>query len=222
MTTSKRSGLGAWGAAAFFSFAAMAGLSACGDDEASQSQASDAGSRGSPSEQSPVDDDKADDPNDSDSDDEIETDVSQGTSPTGCLVGTWLADNERLGALFKSAATGTDAAGSVSDPTGTVLVTFGPEGQYTVNYQAWTLTLAQQGMTIDLVREGTDVGSYDAGDDGTVEWTEITMGSVASMTTPAGTHQVASEPSSTSATFTCENDTLEVTADGSTSALHRQ
>ena len=48
-------------------------------------------------------------------DTETDTD-SSATSPTSCLVGTWLADNQQLGALFKSAAEGTDAAGAVFRP----------------------------------------------------------------------------------------------------------
>lgn len=215
-------------AAGFLGLASLGGLSACGDDEKDQTQGSGTQASGSSSEQPPAGDDTSDDTTDqttdatTDGDSGDDADTAQGASPTGCLVGTWLADNQQLGALFKSAAAGTESAGAVSDPTGTVLVTFGADGAYRVNYEAWTMVLSQQGTTIDLVREGTDEGSYDADDDGTVEWTEVTMGSVVSMKTPAGTRQVTSEPSSTAGTFTCENDTLEVTAEGSTSLLQRQ
>lgn len=192
---------------------ALGGLSACGDDEQA-AQGHGSGGSGSSSEQSPTDTDA-----DADSDD---TDAAQNASPTGCLVGTWLADNKQLGALFKSAAAGTDAAGAVSDPTGKVLVTFGPEGQYSANFQAWTMTMSQEGMTIELIREGTDTGQYQATDKGAVEWTEATMGSVATMKSPAGSFEVPGDPSETSGTFVCEGDTLKITAEGSTSAFDRQ
>lgn len=160
--------------------------------------------------------------NDETVDTDSDSDTAQNASPTGCLVGTWLADNKRLGALFKSAAAGTDAAGAVSDPTGRVLMTFGPEGQYKVDYRAWTMKVSQQGMTFELVREGTDTGHYQATDEGTVEWTEVEMGSVATMKSPAGSFEVPGDPSQASGTFVCEHDTLEVTALGSTSAFNRQ
>lgn len=191
---------------------ALGVLSACGGEQTAQGNGS--GGAGSSSEQPPTNDETVD--TDSDSD------TAQNASPTGCLVGTWLADNKRLGALFKSAAAGTDAAGAVSDPTGKVLMTFGPEGQYSVNYQQWTMKVSQEGMTIELVREGTDKGSYEATDDGTVEWTEVTMGSVATMKSPGGAFEVAGDPSGASGTFVCEADTLEITAEDSMSVFDRQ
>lgn len=211
--TSMRSGLTAGVAAGFLGLVTLGGLSACDDKDVDQTQGSGAASGESSSEQA----------SDSTTGDSTDAPAAQSASSTGCLVGTWLADNQQLGALFKSAAAGTAGAGSVSDPTGAVLVTFGPEGQYSTNYDAWTLTLAQQGVTVELVRNGTDTGRYDASDDGAVEWTEVAMGSVASMETPAGTQQLpASAPATTSGTFTCEQDALEITADGSTTALQRQ
>lgn len=201
-------------AAGLLTLVALGGLSACGDDERA---AGGSGDSGSSSEQSPTD------TADTDSvDTDGDTDAAQTASRTSCLVGTWLADNKQLGALFKTAAAGTDAAGAVSDPTGKVLVTFGAQGEYGVDYQNWTMKVAQQGMTIELIRQGTDTGKYQATDEGAVEWTELTMGSVATMKTPAGSHQVPGEATSTSGTFVCEGDNLEITAEGSASAFNRQ
>lgn len=191
---------------------ALGGLSACNDDQETESTGT--GSDKSSSEPSST----GSEADDADGDD---TDAAQNASPTGCLVGTWLADNKQLGALFKSAS-GTDAAGAVSDPTGKVLATFGAQGEYGVDYQNWTMKVSQQGMTIELVREGTDTGKYQATDEGAVEWTEVTMGSVATMKSPAGSRQVPGEATSTSGTFVCEGDNLEITAEGNTSAFDRQ
>lgn len=193
---------------------ALGGLSACNDDQ--ETESTGAGGSAS-SSQSPKDSDAAAADTDGD-----KADAAQNASPTGCLVGTWLADNKQLGALFKSAASGTDSAGAVSDPTGKVLVTFGAQGEYGVDYQNWTMKVSQQGMTIELIREGTDTGKYQATDEGAVEWTEVTMRSVATMKTPAGSHQVPGEATSTSGTFVCEGDDLEITAEGSTTAFDRQ
>lgn len=209
LMTMKRSRLTSGFTAGWLTLMALGGLSAC-DDEKTTAQ-----SHGSSSEQSPSDGDATD----GDGDD---SDTTQNASSTGCLVGSWLADNKQLGALFKSAADGTAAAGAISDPTGEVLVTFGPEGQYSVTYHAWTMTMSQEGMTIELIRKGTDTGTYQATDEGAVEWTEATMGSVATMKSAAGTFEVPAEPSEASGTFVCERDSLEITAEGSTAAFDRQ
>lgn len=200
-------------AAGLITLLAIGCLSACAKDEQT-AQGGASGSAGTSSEQST----SGDDFNETDDD----SSAAQNASPTGCLVGTWLADNKQLGSLFKNAAAGTDAAGAVSDPTGKVLLTFGAQGEYGVEYQNWTMALSQDGMTIELVREGTDSGSYKATDDGSVEWTENSMNSVVTMKTPGGSHQVTGEATSTSGTFACEQDTLEITAEGSTMALDRQ
>ena len=203
-------------AAGLLTLLALGGLSACGEAETTQAGAS-SGSDASATEPEPTTDEDAEtDGEDSD------TDAAQADSSTGCLVGTWLADNARLGAIFKSAAAGTGAAGALSDPTGTVLVTFGPEGQYSVTYDAWTMAMEQDGMTMELIREGTDTGKYEATDAGHVEWSETKIGSVAIMKSPAGKYEIPGSPSDTSGTFACERDSLEITAAGSTTGLDRQ
>lgn len=194
-------------------------LTACGDDAADQQASGAAGSQssgtdserngdgGNPLENGP---------------DDNGADAAREISPTACLVGTWLADNQQLGALFKNAAAGTEAQGALSDPTGEVLVTFGPGEHYSVTYEAWTMSMSQDGMTIELVRSGTDEGSYEATDDGAVAWTEVTAGSVVTMKSPAGTMEVPGEPSGTSGTFVCEGESLEITAEGGTTAFARE
>lgn len=144
-------------------------------------------------------------------------------TPTGCLVGTWLADNQQLGALFKSAAAETYAAGAISDPTGEVLITFGAEGEYTATYDSWTMEMSQDGMDIELIREGADTGRYEATDEGSVEWTETEMGSTATLKGPTGSFQIeAGEQEQFTGTFTCGGEELQITTDGGTTAFSRQ
>lgn len=208
LMTTIRSRRTTWFAAGLITLMALGGLSGCAEDRTAQGDSQGSGGGGTSSEESSAGDDGSD--------------QARYASPTDCLVGTWLADNKQLGALFKSAAAGTDAAGSVSDPTGKVLVTFGPEGEYKVTYKTWTMRLRQDGMTVELIREGADEGTYQATDDGAVEWNEFTMGSVATMKSAGGSFEVPADPSETSGTYVCEEDVLKITAEGSTTGFNRQ
>lgn len=193
-------------------------LTGCGDEDDQQVS----GTAGSGSSLTGPDNGNGNDNQSEPVDTETDTD-SSATSPTSCLVGTWLADNQQLGALFKSAAEGTDAAGAVSDPRGEVLITFGAEGQYSAAYDAWTMEVSQDGMTMELIREGTDTGSYEATDEGSVEWTDTEMGSTATLRGPTGSFEVpAGGQDQYVGTFTCGGEELEITADGATTAFSRQ
>lgn len=190
-------------------------LTACGDEadqetsggSAGASSNTDTGTTETPAKNGP---------------DDSGTDPAQAASPTSCLAGTWLADNQQLGSLFRNAAAGTDAAGSLSDPTGKVLMTFGAEGQYSVTYEDWTMVMSQDGVTMELIRNGTDEGDYDATDEGAVEWAEFTIGSSATLKSPVGAIEIASDPSGSSGTFVCEGDSLEITVGDDTTAFDRQ
>jgi hypothetical protein len=175
------------------------GLAACGDDDEVAAQSGSTGGN-----------------SDTDSDDTVQA------AGTECLVGTWVADNKHFGAMLSGAAGEAGGSATVSDPTGEVLVTFSAGGQYDVTYKAWTFEMSQQGMKVEVVRKGTDKGTYQAKDDGHITTSETDMGSVVSMTSPGGTHSTSSEPSSTTGTFTCQGDILEVTAEGATSIMNRQ
>lgn len=139
-------------------------------------------------------------------------------SGTACLVGTWLADNENVGAVIRQAAGDVNTAA----PTGEVFITYSADGRQTVTYNAWTFEMSQDGVTIQVVRDGTDEGTYQATEDGRLTSTDTEMGSVVSMTTPVGTHSTPGEPSAMTGTFTCQGSTLEITVDGDTSIMTRQ
>lgn len=191
-------------------------LTGCADEDDQQVS----GTAGSGSSRTGPDND-----NESESaDTETDTDTdSAANSPTGCLVGTWLADNQQLGALFKSAAEGTDADGAVSDPTGEVRITFGAEGQYSATYDAWTMEISQDGVTMELIREGADTGRYEATDEGSVTWTETEMGSTATLKGPTGSFEVPADGQEQfTGTFTCGGEELEITANGATTVFSRQ
>lgn len=189
------------------------GLSACGSDELKESADSVGQSGGSPSSSAAT-------PAPTTSADADDSDAS--ATPAGCLVGTWLMDNKHFGALLKGAADSAGASGTMTTPTGKALVTFAVGGKYNTSYEDLTMKFSQDGMTIDLVRKGTDKGTYRASDDGTLTFTETTMNSTATMRTAAGSHSIKSEPSSTTGKFACQGKVLKVTAEGATSILNRQ
>ena len=72
-------------------------LTGCGDEDDQQVS----GTAGSGSSLTGPDNGNGNDNQSEPVDTETDTD-SSATSPTSCLVGTWLADNQQLGALFES------------------------------------------------------------------------------------------------------------------------
>lgn len=204
----------------------MLGLAACGDDEddattgtASGTQEMAEASAGEGPTADPVEE-PVEDPEGGAQDeaDPIEpTPVS-----TECLVGTWLVDNEHLGAYFASAAQAASQGTSIPTPGGEVVVAFMDDGQYTVTYDGWTVEIIQDGMTVQVVRDGTDRGTYQATDSGALTQQDTEMGSQVTMAFPGGSHVVDGAPTSTSGEFTCEGDRLSITAEGATSILDRR
>ena len=187
------------------------GLAACSVDDEEATQSGSAGGNSSSSPTSPESDSDTE-PSDKDSEDAAQA------AGIACLVGTWVVDNKHFGALLQGVA----GATNVADPTGEVLITFAADGQYSVTYNAWTVQISQEGMTVDLVRDGTDNGTYQAEVDGHITTSETDMGSVSSMAIQGGSHSMTGEPSTTAGTFTCQGDGLEVTAEGATSVMTRQ
>lgn len=187
------------------------GLAACGDADREAAQS------GSTNGDSPATPTSPDTDPDTEHSDEDAGDPAH-SSGTACLVGTWLTDNDNVGAVLQRGAGDVN----VSAPTGAVFLTFSEGGPYSVNYQTWTFEMSHEGTKVEVVRDGVDTGSYQATDDGRLTTTETDMGSVVSMTSPAGTHSTTGEPSGMTGTFTCEGTTLEITVDGETSILSRQ
>lgn len=157
-------------------------------------------------------------PNESESDD-----PGSNATPSACLVGEWLVDNEHMGAFFKrmAAQAGTDG-GTVSNPSGDVILNFTADAQYAVTYHEWTMQMTQDGSTITVQRDGTDRGTYTATDDGALTQNDTQMGSTVTITTPMGGFEVDGTPASTSSQYACDNTTLNVTNDGETFIAHRR
>lgn len=207
---------------AALSAALVLGLAACAQDEGDQDQAAaPAGSSGAPAatpDRPGTEPEEANpDENPDDAADEAPDDAPL-ASGTACLVGTWVADNANIGAVLQQTAGDVNLAA----PTGEVLITYSADGRHTVTYRAWTFTMSQDGVTIEVVRDGTDAGTYQATEDGGLTATVTDMDSVVSMKSPAGTHSTPGEPSTMTGTFTCEGSSLEITVDGDTSIMTRQ
>lgn len=207
---------------AALSTALVFGLAACSDvdkevDQAASSPAStDDSSSSTPT--APEPDQATESPDDDTESPDEDSDDATPASGTACLVGTWLTDNQNVGTQLQQFA----GDGTFSAPTGEVLITYREDGQQVVTYKAWTFEMSQEGLTVEVVRDGIDTGTYEATEDGNLTTTDVEMGSVVSMTTPVGTHSTPGEPTSWTGTFTCQGDTLEVTAEGATSILNRQ
>lgn len=193
-----------------------ASVSGCDDDEKDAAQTS--GSGGSDSASATTSPTKQPDGPESEKDDG-NTPAASGTE---CLTGTWLVDNKDFGALLQGAAGAAAESVNVAEPTGKALISFSGDNKYAVSYAEWTFEISKQGAKVQVVRHGTDKGTYQAGADGSLTTTETDMGSVATMTVAGNEQSASSEPSTTTGTFKCQGDTLQVTARGATSVMNRQ
>lgn len=140
-----------------------------------------------------------------------------------CLVGEWLVDNAHMGLFFKRMAQqGAGGGVTVSEPAGDVIISYGAGGEYSVTYDEWTLKASQDGVSFRMVRDGTDSGTYTATDDGSLTVNETSMGSVVTVDTPMGAMEVSSEPTRTTAQYTCIGNLHSVTHEGETFEAHRR
>lgn len=158
-----------------------------------------------------------------DGDDESDTPGRADLSASECLVGEWLVDNSHMGLFFKRMAQQGGGGGvTVSEPVGDVIISYGAGGEYRVTYDDWTLKASQDGMSFSMVRSGTDSGTYTASDDGDLSVNETSMGSVVTINLPMGAMEVSSEPTRTSAQYTCIGNLHSVTHEGETFEAHRR
>lgn len=201
------------------------GLAACSDTDKEVAQSDSpapATGSSSPTPTAPEPDQEPESPDDDtegpDEDTDEDSDDAAHASGTACLLGTWLTDNENVGTELRQFAG--DAI--FSAPTGEVLITYSEDGRQSVTYRAWTFEMSQDGITVEVVRDGTDTGTYEATDDGHLTTADVEMGSVVSMKSPAGSHSTPGEATSWTGTFSCQGDILEVTTEGATSILYRQ
>ena len=158
-----------------------------------------------------------------DGDDEGDSPGRGDLSASECLVGEWLVDNSYMGLFFKRMAQQGGGGGvTVSEPVGDVIISYGAGGEYRVTYDDWTLKASQDGMSFSMVRSGTDSGTYTASDDGDLTVNETSMGSVVTINLPMGAMEVSSEPTLTSAQYTCIGNLHSVTHEGETFEAHRR
>lgn len=202
------------GATAFALTTALS-ISAC-DDEKDETAPSSVEGDSAPSPPEGSDD--------SDDDPTAAKDGSSSEGPTGaeCLTGNWFVDNEEFGELM-STVSGT----AVDDVQGTVMVTFGADGTTTTHYDEWIHSITVDGATVTIERNGSDSGTYEVAQDGTMTLTDTEMSSITESHMEVGGRNVTStvppQPSVFSqATFVCEADELTVTAEGATTTLHRE
>jgi len=144
-----------------------------------------------------------------------------GDSPSECLIGEWLADNNEMGEFIAGLNAGGDSDVKMSTPTGAVVFTFLPDGTYSVAYDKWTLEATQNGITVETVIEGTDRGEFEVRDDHTLILEDTEIGTEITVNSPGGSFSEAGELSKSTQQFTCDGDVLITTAEGERSVLSR-
>lgn len=141
-----------------------------------------------------------------------------------CLPGSWLLDNGTWRDLVAHQASSEGA--TVRTPTGSVLLTLGEGGSYSVAYSAWEIRIETADGTAVMTRKGTDSGSYDATE------SRVTLHETSSGSSIDGVVETSSGsfplPTGTSQAefaeqfgFTCENDALTATVDEGVLLLSR-
>lgn len=142
-------------------------------------------------------------------------------SGEACLYGNWYLDNESYKAMLE------EAGGNVLSVTGWAIIWYGDDGTTLATFDEWTTVATEDNAETTMVRNGEDLATYEVTGD-TITTTETEGNSVLEMTMKmdgqdAATVVAPHEPSVTTvATFTCEGETLTVTAEGATSVLHRE
>jgi hypothetical protein len=197
-------------AAAALAMLTMLALTGCGEDEDQTQASSTAGSSTSTAAPEEVDDE---DDAAENSDDEILTGEA-------CLYGTWYLDNDVFKALLEQ------AGGEVRSVTGWAIVSYHPDGTSAAAFDEWTTVATYEGSMATMVRNGEDLATYSVSGD-TLTTTETAAGSVLTMTMLVNGQEMTmqaphEEFSVTTGTFTCEADTLTISAQGATSVLLRE
>lgn len=151
-------------------------------------------------------------------DDEAEAaDTTPAVSPSECLVGTWLADNELFLAQLREF--GTEA---FSDITGQVLLTYEADGTLRTDYQDWEMTATVEGEGMTIHRHGTDTGMYTATDT-ELSWHDEAIGS--QITTGAAGISMAIQPEPAAydrVPYTCDDDEVTLSTHDGDAHLYRQ
>ncbi len=141
-----------------------------------------------------------------------------------CPVGQWKMDNDDWASLVQSLI---PAGSTVASVEGDVILTLAADGSYSTAYQDWTITMAVEGGTAVIHRDGTDSGTWEDTDgravltdqnpnsvvDGYVETSEgrIDMPNTDSVRTSLGA----------SFAYECQGTTMQATTDDGTFAFTR-
>lgn len=200
--------------ASLFVIGLLFSLGACGDKKPTHTGAGGGSASGTTGG---AKDGSTDDPGSNES-----TDEGAAATPTECVVGEWLVDNNELGAIFKNA--GGEAGVSIKKPTGQVFVTFGSDNKISTTYKTWQMKFKGPDGTVgEMTREGTDTGTYKASDDGSMKVVDKSMNSKVSVKI-AGSVQMTTpgQAQSFNATYECSGDVLKITSEGATSRLDRR
>lgn len=135
-----------------------------------------------------------------------------------CPIGSWITRSDSLAAFYSTVLGGTGAA---VDVTGTVTDTLGADGSRTTTYDNWgfTVTIAG-GLSGHVTFSGTDVGTAAFRPDGTLTFTDVSIGAtvtvtVNGLTVPMPSVDRAKSAASGAGTFTCSGQEMTVSIDGS-------
>lgn len=141
----------------------------------------------------------------------------------GCVVGTWLLDNNRFtGLLHELGAEPVTSSGRTE-------VAIGADGAVTVTYTDWRMLLRAPAGEMTMTRNGTDRGTFVTRVDGsfTLQETRIGSGVMLRLTSPSGPIDVGPERAEAGAIdgrYQCHPDRLWLAASwgGGVSLLTRQ
>lgn len=127
-------------------------------------------------------------------------------SPTECLVGTWLSDNDLFLAQLDEIGEGV-----IDDVTGNVFVTYEGDGSMKLDYQDWLITSSAEGVTVTIHRHGVDEGEYSATDT-ELTFRDTVIGSTTTVSGPGMNMSIDPEPAGYSnAPYTCGPEEITLT-----------
>lgn len=131
-------------------------------------------------------------------------------TPSECLVGTWIADNEKLAAQMAALAEG---SGTVNSVSGVVTLTLTTDGITSTSYSDWTVDMTAEGQQVTIVRNGVDAGTYTVEADTHLTLTETAPNSEVAMFlngAASGTVPGTDTMPVTGADFSCDNTVLTI------------
>ena len=133
-----------------------------------------------------------------------------------CVVGTWTMDNESYASRFETffASAG---GGLTIDISGEVVIEVAPDSTWTITYNGWTITMANDVLQIQMVGTGIDTAHGEFRDDGTFTYSDDAVGVTYDVTATADGVPFASEGLTTpprvavgSGTYSCAGDAMSV------------